>query len=122
MQKVQRFEIWQKLYSLNDYRNEHFHKLNAIKREWANATKLACIWNKIEPVEKCQLSFVFVVPDRKRRDVDNYAATVKMVIDGLVAAEVLLDDSFDYVQKVEMTIVIQAKTQGVKVTIQEVEI
>jgi Holliday junction resolvase RusA-like endonuclease len=87
--------------------------LNAIKREWANATKLACIWNKIEPVEKCQLSFVFVVPDRKRRDVDNYAATVKMVIDGLVAAEVLLDDSFDYVQKIEMAIQVKPKAFGI---------
>jgi Holliday junction resolvase RusA-like endonuclease len=56
---------------------------------------------------------VFVVPDRKRRDVDNYAATVKMVIDGLVAAEVLFDDSFDYVQKVEMAIQVKPKAFGI---------
>jgi hypothetical protein len=120
MQKLQRFEIWQKLYSLNDYRNEHFHKLNAIKREWSNAVELACIWNKIQPVDKCELRFTFIFGDRKRRDPDNYAATVKMIIDGLVMAGILPDDNFNHVVKIEMSIEIQKGVEGVKVEMLEV--
>lgn len=120
MQKVQRFEIWQKLYSLNEYRNEHFHKLNAIKKEWSSVVELACIWNKIQPVDKCILKFTFIFKDRRKRDIDNYAATVKMIIDGLVEYGILPDDNWNHVVKIEMAIAIQAKMEGVQVTIQEV--
>ena len=41
------------------------------------------------------LTLTYVVPDRTRRDWDNYALIGKPVQDGLVKAGVLADDSFE---------------------------
>ena len=38
--------------------------------------------------------------DKRRRDLDNYAATIKMILDGLVAAEILPDDNYKHVQRI----------------------
>lgn len=80
---------------------------------------MACIFHQIKPIKNCELRFIFYFKDKKRRDIDNYSATVKMVIDGLVHAGILTDDSFVYVWKIEMRIDI-AKFEGVKVDILEV--
>ena len=117
MQNMQMITIYEKPYSLNEYRNEHYIKLNKIKKKWSNAVELACLWNKIKPVDKCELRFTFIFGDRKRRDPDNYAATVKMIIDGLVIAGILPDDNFNHVAKIEMSIEIQKGVEGVKVEI-----
>jgi Holliday junction resolvase RusA-like endonuclease len=120
VQKLQTMMIYHDLYSLNQYRNEHYYKLNSIKKGWSNTVELACIWNKIQSVDKCILKFTFIFKDRRKRDIDNYSATVKMIIDGLVSYGILPDDNWNHVVKIEMAIAIQAKTEGVQVTIEEV--
>lgn len=120
MRNMQTITIYEKPYSLNEYRNEHYIKLNKIKKQWSNAVELACIWNKINPVDKCEVRFTFIFGDRKRRDPDNYAATVKMIIDGLVLAGILPDDNFNHVVKIEMSIAIEKGIEGVKVEMLEV--
>lgn len=43
--------------------------------------------------ERAVASAVFYVPDARRRDIDNLAASLKAAWDGIVAAGVLADDS-----------------------------
>lgn len=55
--------------------------------------------------------------DSRKRDIDNYAATVKMVIDGLVISGIIPDDNWNHVLKIEMMISVKAKVDGVRVDI-----
>jgi len=55
------------------------------------------------------LQFTFVVPDSRRRDPDNYLAMMKPVIDGLVLAGVLPDDSFSVVSYAPVLLRIEGK-------------
>lgn len=80
---------------------------------------MACLFYQIKPIKNCELKFIFYFKDKKRRDIDNYSATVKMVIDGLVHAGIIQDDSYVFVRKLELRIDI-AKYEGVKVDIVEV--
>lgn len=49
------------------------------------------------PVGPCRVTALFCYTDRRRRDPDNAAASLKPVMDGLVAAGVLVDDDFRHV-------------------------
>lgn len=49
-----------------------------------------------------EIDFIFHFKTKARHDPDNYAATIKMIMDGLVAAGVLIDDNFDYVRKISI--------------------
>ena len=46
-----------------------------------------------ETPEKATVQFTFVVPDRRRRDSDNFVGRAKSFLDGLVDAGVIKDDS-----------------------------
>ena len=51
-------------------------------------------------MNRCEIKFTLLFSDKRRRDLDNYAATIKMVLDGLVAAEILPDDNYKHVQRI----------------------
>lgn len=116
---MQKMTIYHKLYSLNQFRNEHYHVLNKIKIEWSNIIHLSCIANGINPIDKCKIRFTFIFKDKKRRDIDNYCATVKMVMDGLVDAGRLKDDSIEFVKSIEMTSRVDRK-EGIEIEIEEI--
>lgn len=46
------------------------------------------------PLARVRIRVVLIVPDRRRRDPDNVVASAKNLIDGLVDAGVIRDDSF----------------------------
>ena len=46
-------------------------------------------------IERAVVKITYFFPDRRRRDPDNYSG--KMIMDGLVRCDVLVDDSFDHV-------------------------
>lgn len=48
-----------------------------------------------EPLRRTNITIKYHFPDRKRRDPDNYSG--KMILDGLTAAGVIIDDNFDVV-------------------------
>ena len=52
---------------------------------------------KVEPIVGCEVTLHWRVPDHRRRDADNLAATKKAVTDALVAEGVLPDDSWVHV-------------------------
>jgi len=115
-QSAQRLFIFAKLYSLNEYRNEHYFKLNGLKKEWAEQVYDAVREYNIQPVESCEIDFHFYFKDRKKRDLDNYAATVKMILDGLKLCEIISDDNWQIVRSIALWASVQ-KSEGVEITI-----
>ena len=53
----------------------------------------------IPDLPACEVELVWFVKDRRRRDTDNPVATLKALCDGLVDAEVVPDDTPDYMHK-----------------------
>ena len=51
----------------------------------------------VAPYAEAHITITWVAKDKRRRDIDNLFASMKAYIDGLVSAEVLLDDSADRV-------------------------
>ena len=56
----------------------------------------APVWDLFK--EKAVVTLTYYFPDKRRRDSDNYAG--KLILDGLVRAGIIEDDSFDNVQLV----------------------
>jgi len=53
----------------------------------------------IPPIERCEVRLVWFVNDRRRRDDENPVATLKALCDGLVDAEVVEDDTRQFMVK-----------------------
>lgn len=62
------------------------------------------VWPGRDPIEKAIIEVTLFVPTRHRRDPDGLGPTAKPVIDGLVDAGVLVDDSFHVVDEVRFRI------------------
>ena len=58
-------------------------------------------WQKLD---RCSLDVVFIVPRRGRRDWDNLTSTIKPLLDGIVDAGVIADDSQECIQTVTLSI------------------
>jgi Holliday junction resolvase RusA-like endonuclease len=74
-----------------------------LKEVWESIVSKACYEHGAQPMGKVSLTLEFFFPDKRRRDPDNYGFSAKFLLDGLVKAGVLTDDSFDEV--VELRIV-----------------
>ena len=48
---------------------------------------------------RCEVSLVWYVNDRRRRDDENLVSTMKVLCDGIVDAEVVSDDTFEFMLK-----------------------
>lgn len=64
-----------------------------IKKEWANLIWLTCRPKPKQPLSGVTVSLKYYFKDKIRRDPDNFSG--KMILDGLVKARILQDDSFD---------------------------
>lgn len=69
-----------------------------IKKYWAEKIFYECQPKPKEPLEKAIVRLTYYFPTRTRRDPDNYSG--KMVLDGLVKAGIIADDSFSNIQLV----------------------
>ena len=49
------------------------------------------------PTERAEVTLHWLIPDKRRRDADNLAPTLKACLDALVLAEVLPDDGWQHV-------------------------
>ena len=65
----------------------------AEKKRWAEMIAWLCRPKPPTPIPKAQVTLDYYFGNRIRHDPDNYAG--KMVLDGLVKAGIIQDDSFD---------------------------
>jgi Holliday junction resolvase RusA-like endonuclease len=73
-------------------KNQRFAYQKA-KKEWAEIIRLYTLKNKpYKPIKQCRLTLFYHFKDKTRRDPDNYSG--KFILDGLVKAGVIFDDSF----------------------------
>lgn len=62
----------------------------------------------IPDLDKCGVRMIWTVPDRRRRDAENTMPTLKALCDGLVDAEIVPDDTPEFMAK-EMTEIVYVK-------------
>lgn len=58
----------------------------------------------IPDLERCSVELVWYVTDKRRRDADNPVLTLKALCDGLVDAEIVPDDTPEYMTKLPVRI------------------
>lgn len=84
--------------SLNDRTNRHVKaKLNA---EWREAVAWLCTAQKIPACGRIKVELYYAPRFNRRRDQDNLVATLKPVVDGIVDAGVVPDDTQQFVERV----------------------
>ena len=82
--------------SLNKILRMHHHERHAENQKWQ--ALVAYFDNRKkrgEPLKRAQVTITYYFPDARRRDSDNYAG--KFLLDGLVNAGIIEDDSFNHV-------------------------
>ncbi len=86
--------------SMND--RDHWRTHATRVKAWRTAAYIAA--RNLGPQQPAVLSFVFEVPDKRRRDPHNVYPTCKALIDGLAAdAKCWADDTPEYVTTTEPT-------------------
>lgn len=84
--------------SLNEFAGRKNHwQYRELKQEWTTLVAYNCKRPK-KPIEKAVVTITYFFKTRVRHDPDNYNG--KMILDGLTAAGVLKDDSFDCIELV----------------------
>ena len=68
-------------------------KYQEIKKQWALLVAAYCRPRPHAPLEHASVTLVYCFGDNRRRDLDNYSG--KMILDGLVKAGIIRDDSFE---------------------------
>lgn len=82
--------------SLND--RVHWSERARGARWWRQVTWAVCRAAGVPPLGRASVELHVTPPDRRRRDQDNLVATLKPVLDGLVDAGVVPDDTPEHVE------------------------
>jgi Holliday junction resolvase RusA-like endonuclease len=81
--------------------NKRLHHMALYKAKVAAKEEMYCRvleqGRPIVPFTQAHITITWVAKDKRRRDIDNLFASMKSYIDGLVFADVLVDDSADLV-------------------------
>ena len=73
------------------------------KKKWKNMIIDLCEEQKLKKINKpCDIFVTFVFADKRRRDHDNLFSTLKFILDGVVEANILKDDSFKEIKSITM--------------------
>lgn len=62
------------------------------KKKWEWLVRAAAKKKPANPIEKAVVNITYYFPDKRRRDPDNYSG--KFILDGLISAGIIQDDSF----------------------------
>lgn len=84
----------------------HWREVYRDNKAWAETARLEAVraiqrtagW---KPASRARVSVAFGVKDRRVRDLDNLIASIKPLLDGLVQAGILVDDSLDVITVME---------------------
>lgn len=84
---------------------------------WATARRDVPIPECFKPVSPITASVVFVVPDKRKHDLDNCMAMLKPAWDGLVDAGLLVDDDSKHLKLAAPEMRVQRGERYVEVTL-----
>lgn len=98
----------------------HWARRVAVTRYWRKRAWLQALGARLAPFDRARVVVTIRFPDRRRRDVANYYPYVaKPIVDGLVDAAVLPDDSDAHLVGPDMRRAAERGHLAVFVTIQE---
>lgn len=81
--------------TLNELNRMHFMQRAKLKEHWEDIVSESCRDYGIKPMKRISMTLEFYFPDKRRRDLDNYAFAFKFIGDALVKLGILPDDSSD---------------------------
>lgn len=103
--------------------NSHYHSGNNAKQAETDKVYWECMNQKTKAVTEYPVKITFEWYSKdQRKDIDNVAFAKKYILDGLVRAHVLENDSRKYVNAFEDKFFIDKKYPRVEVTIQKNEV
>ncbi len=83
--------------SLNKFMGRKNHwEYRKLKQEWSDLVVCCCRPIQEESLAKAVVTLTYYFPTKARRDPDNYNG--KMILDGLVRAGIIKDDSFENIE------------------------
>ena len=83
--------------SLNKFAGrKNDREYQALKREWKELVFYTCKQQRYETLSKAIVTITYYFPTKTSHDPDNYVG--KMILDGITAAGVIVDDSFDCIE------------------------
>ena len=83
--------------SLNQFAGrKNDREYQTLKRAWKELVYYTCKQQRYETLKNAIVTITYYFPTRARHDPDNYAG--KLIMDGLTAAGVIEDDSFDCIE------------------------
>ena len=83
--------------SLNKFAGrQNVWEYRSLKQHWSELVLWHCLPKPEQPIERAIVTLTYHFADKRRRDPDNYAG--KMILDGLVQAGILRDDSFGHIE------------------------
>lgn len=107
--------------SLN-YRMHHMQQANIV-RELRTKMHAALMATGMPDMDRCEVTLTWFVNTRARRDDENPVPTLKALCDGIVDAEVVTDDTHEFMVK-NMPVIVYRKGQpaSMRLTIKELEV
>lgn len=106
--------------SLNELIGGKVHDRIVLKRQWRDVVVALAQSQKLRPMRRVRMRYDFWERTRKRDLSNLFAGAVKIIEDALVRAEILVDDSQEYVRRIEFgDVVINPERPGVLVTIEQ---
>lgn len=97
MQIIQTLTVYSFPPTLNELNRLHFHQRAKLKEQWEKIVRDACTASSVKPMKRVSVTLEFWFPDKRRRDLDNYAFAFKFIGDALVKLGILPDDSTEEV-------------------------
>lgn len=79
--------------------NDRLHRFERAQRVRALRASTGLWGRRIRGAERVEVTLIWVVSDRRKRDEDNVVPTLKALCDGLVDAKVVKDDTPQYMVK-----------------------
>lgn len=109
--------------SLNQWSRMHWAKAARIKKQWENDILWAFLaigrtWKKDEfPYQKAHVKVTYYFTTNRRRDADNL--NLKFILDGIVKAGIIKDDSTNIIGQPEVSWAVDKKNPRVEIEIQQ---
>lgn len=106
--------------TLNELNRMHYMQRAKLKEKWEKIVSDSCLIHGIQPVKRVSITLEFWFPDKRRRDLDNYAFAFKFIGDALVKLGILPDDSTKEVVELRVIEGGIARPKGIMIYLVEV--